>query len=134
MRQTRTKECDRAFAAARLEQAFSFAEHATLDPYSKHGPSRSTAVSNAVLAGIAASDVICCRVLGKRSASWDHRDALRLLRSVPDIGKEAEFRLRVLLTIKDKAQYHRDDPNMTDTKRSIRAMEVIIDLARSCLQ
>jgi len=59
---------------------------------------------------------------------------LRLLRSVPDIGKEAEFRLRVLLTIKDKAQYHRDDPNMTDTKRSIRAMEVIIDLARSCLQ
>ncbi len=104
MRETRTKQCDRAFAVARLEQAFSFAEHATLDPYSEHGPARSAAVSNAALAAIAASDAICCSVLGKRSASWDHRDALQLLRSVPVIGKQAEYRLRMLLAIKDKAQ------------------------------
>lgn len=134
MRETRTKECDRAFASARLEHAFSFAEHATLDPYAEHGPTRSAAVSNAVLAGIAASDTICCSVLGKRSASWDHRDALRLLRSVPDVGKQAENRLRLLLAIKDKAQYHREDPNMTDTRRSIRAMEAIIEIAKRCLQ
>ena len=128
MRETRTKQCDRAFAVARLEQAFSFVEHAALDTYSERGPARSAAVSNVALAAIAASDAICCSVLGKRSARWDHRDTLLLLRSVPVIGKQAEYRLRMLLAIKDKAQYHRGDPNMADAKRSIRATDADVIL------
>lgn len=133
MRKTRTKQCDRSHAVARLEHAGSFAALATLDPLSDHGPTRSAAVSNAVLAGIAASDVICCTVLGKRSASWDHRQALALLGSVPDIGPDAESRLRILLTVKDKAQYHEDDPSMAAAKRAIRAMNALIALAERCL-
>ncbi len=111
MRKTRTKQCDEPYADARLEHAFSFAALATLDPFSDHGPTRSAAVSNAVLAGIAACDVICCRALEKRSASWDHRDALFLLGSVPDVGRQAETRLRILLTIKEK-------PNIIKTIRA----------------
>ena len=111
----------------------SFAALATLDPFSNHGATRSAAVSNAVLAGIAASDVICCRLLGMRSASWDHRDALALLESVPDIGKQAEGRLRVLLIIKDRAQYQHDDPTVSDARRSIRAMNALIAMAEDCL-
>ena len=40
------------------------------------------AAGNAVLAAIAASDALCCRLLGERSRGQDHRDAVALLEQV----------------------------------------------------
>ena len=74
-KQIRTRRCGRAEAAARLSQAHEFAALADLDSDSNYGPTRSASVSNAVLAGIAASDAICCRALGERAAGEDHNDA-----------------------------------------------------------
>ena len=71
--------CDGADAEARLREAEAFALLADLDPLSINGPTRSAAVSNAILAGIAASDSICCRYLKQRSAASNHTDALVLL-------------------------------------------------------
>jgi hypothetical protein len=40
------------------------------------------AAANAVLAAIAASDALCCRLLGERSRGQDHRDAVALLEQI----------------------------------------------------
>jgi hypothetical protein len=40
------------------------------------------AAGNAVLAAIAASNALCCRLLGERSRGQDHRDAVALLEQV----------------------------------------------------
>jgi hypothetical protein len=59
----------------------------------------------AVLAGIAASDAICCIRLGCRHRGDDHRRAAELLRTAtPDGGELAKTLLR-LLDLKDAAHY-----------------------------
>lgn len=102
---------------------------AELDPLSSDGPTRSAAVSNAVLAGIAAADAICCRRLGRRAAGDDHQQALALLEDTGDVGMEARGQLETLLSIKNKAQYEEVDPTVTEAKRAIRAMRSILVLA-----
>ncbi|MHB8466773.1 MAG: hypothetical protein ACYDH6_08895 [Acidimicrobiales bacterium] len=59
----------------------------------------------AVLAGIAASDSICCARLAKRHRGDDHRGAVALLTdAVPD-GKALSRQLLRLIDIKDSAHY-----------------------------
>ncbi len=58
-----------------------------------------------MLAGIAASDSICCARLGRCHRGKDHRGAAELLSgAVPD-GKALGVRLLRLLDIKDAAHY-----------------------------
>ena len=132
-RRVRTRTCGRVEATARLNQAYEFADLATLDSGSTYGPTRSASVSNAVLAGIAASDAICCLALGERAAGEDHNDAVSLLQSAPRVGPDAASYLVVLLGIKNKAQYLATDPNMSEAKRSIRSMRSLLDIAASCV-
>lgn len=63
----------------------------------------SVAASLAVLAGIAASDAACCRSLGERSRSENHRDAEALMAEIIPNGKRAAKQLRALLNLKDAA-------------------------------
>lgn len=128
-RTSRTRSCDRQDATQRHDQAKAFAEVAELDPLSADGPTRSAAVSNAVLAGIAAADTICCRRLGRHSAADDHQQALALLEEAGDVGKAARGHLETLLSIKNKAQYEEVDPTVTEAKRAIRAMRSLLELA-----
>ena len=128
-RTTRSRRCDRQAAAQRYDQAKAFAEMAELDPLSSEGPRRPAAVSNAVLAGIAAADAICCRRLGRRAAGDDHQQALALLGDTGDVGMAARGHLETLLSIKNKAQYEEVDPTVTEAKRAIRAMRSILVLA-----
>lgn len=123
------RPCNRVIAESRLAQAEVFALYAEIDPLTEEGAGRSAAVSNAVLAGIAASDSICCRSLGMRS-SGDHGDALILLRKVPGIGTDAATQLHQLLTVKNKAQYATRNPNVAETKKSMRAMRKLLHIAR----
>lgn len=128
---TRPRPCDKPYGDARFDKAEVFAQHATLDPYSERGADRSAAVSNAVLAGIAAADAICCNELGKRSSSSDHDDAIKLLASVPRIGRQAADNLWDMLNIKHKAQYTNQHPTLSETKRVIRAMTSLMNTAES---
>ena len=46
-----------------------------------------------MLAGVAATDVICCIALGKRSASSDHKKAVALLSETPGMGSGCRISL-----------------------------------------
>ena len=126
---SRTRPCGPRDAAQRYEQARAFAELAELNPESDEGPTRSAAVSNAVLAGIAAADLICCRRLGRHAAGDDHQQGLGLVEEAGEVGREARRHLETLLSIKHKAQYEEVDLTVTEARRAIRAMRSILELA-----
>jgi hypothetical protein len=71
------------------------------------GPSEVAQVSaaNAVQAAIAAADALCGRVYGYHASGDDHREAARLLRSLPGSGPRLEPRLRRLLADKTAFTY-----------------------------
>lgn len=128
-RSSRTRPCGPQDAAQRYDQAKAFADLAVLDPESDVGPTRSAAVSNAVLAGIAAADSICCRRLGRHAAGDDHQQAIALVEEAGNMGQRARRHLETLLSIKHKAQYEDVDPTVTEAKRAVRAMRSILELA-----
>lgn len=59
----------------------------------------------AVLAGIAASDAICCVRLGCHHRGDDHRSATGLLEQATPDGKKLATSLVRLVTVKDTAHY-----------------------------
>ncbi len=78
-RRRKDHQCGAGDAGNRLATAREYQELATLKGEEKTGPARNAAAGNAVLAGIAAADAICCLRLGRRSATSDHADAVSLL-------------------------------------------------------
>ena len=88
----------------RARQAHRFLEAAT-DSVALHPDHANVAVSNAVLAGIAAGDAICGRMLGECASGESHNDAVRLLSSVEPDGPTLAKDLRRLLALKSNAQY-----------------------------
>ena len=78
-----------------------------------------------MLAGIAAADAACCKALGRRSRSQDHRDAVALVRQVEPGGVEAAKQLERLLGLKDQAQYGFEDiggQRLNAARRQARAL------------
>jgi hypothetical protein len=102
----RTASCTQADGRSRTRTARAYLEVAELvlgervrDEY------LNVAAGLAVLAGIAASDAICCARLRLRHRGDNHRDAAYLLRqATPDGGELAKLLLR-LLDLKDEAHY-----------------------------
>ena len=102
----RTQTCGVTEARVRAAQARKFLETAELildvdDDLATPG----VAAALAVLAGIAASDALCCRSLGRRARGQDHREAIGLLAQVEPNGKALSRALARLLDIKDGSQY-----------------------------
>jgi hypothetical protein len=97
------------------------------------------AAGNAVLAAIAASDALCCRLLGERSRGQDHRDAVALLEQVrfgtgtdEAQAKRARDLARALATaldLKDDSHYGTFMVGATELRRLIRAAEVLVSAA-----
>ena len=130
----RFRTCDRAYAEYRLEQALLWHDRARgIDPLLASGPARSLAVSDAALAGIAASDSICCKTLGKCSTGQNHNEAVAFLKSVPHVGKDAATHLAKLVKTKDRAQYRTHPPKPKQVKGYIRAMQRLVDTAQELL-
>jgi len=61
--------------------------------------------SNSILAGIAAADAICGKVLGERANDSNHEAAIKLLASVVPDGKLLGLKLQRLLRDKSVLQY-----------------------------
>ncbi len=103
---SRTAACTAADARARLQTARAYLEVAELVLCEKERDEYlNVAAGLAVLAGIAASDCICCARLRSRHRGDDHRGAADLLRTAtPDGGSLSRTLLR-LLDLKDEAHY-----------------------------
>lgn len=105
----RTQNCTEGDARRRLADARAQLDLAELATAASSAEEKKAAASCAVLAGIAAADAACCKALGHRSRSQDHRDALALVRQVEPGGADAAKQLERLLGLKDQAQYGFED-------------------------
>ncbi|MGW6129017.1 hypothetical protein ACWFNE_03210 [Cellulomonas sp. NPDC055163] len=63
------------------------------------------AAANAVQAAIAAADALCGRAHGFRSAGQDHREAVSLVKSLPEIGPRLAPKLSRLASDKTELTY-----------------------------
>jgi hypothetical protein len=103
---SRTAPCAAGDARSRLRTARAYLEVARL-VLDENNPDEylNVAAGLAVLAGIAASDSICCARLRKRHRGDDHRGAADLLRTATPDGASLATTLLRLLDIKDEAHY-----------------------------
>jgi hypothetical protein len=71
------------------------------------GPSEiaQVAAANAVQAAIAAADALCGRAYGHHAAGTDHREAVALLRTLPEHGQRLAPKLQRLLASKSSFTY-----------------------------
>lgn len=87
---------------------------------------RAAAASNAVLAGIAAADAVCCAVLGQQNVGG-HEGAVPLLKNVRGADKAAGA-LKRLIDIKSRVQYL-GQASAEDLRRAQRAAKTVLDFA-----
>lgn len=105
----RTQSCSVGDAGVRSRHARAFLDTGELvSSVDDELANPNVAAALAVLAGIAASDAICCVALGERSRGQDHRQAIDLLNGVESQGRDWARDLARLLDIKDGAQYGHD--------------------------
>ncbi len=124
----RPKPCSVQDAIARLSKAEQFLLLAGLAV--DDAALRSAEASNLVLAGIAASDVICCARLGRRSGAADHTAAVAMLATV-DVS--AAKSLDALLRLKSVAQYDTANPTAQQLLSARRAAQALAAAARRAL-
>src|SRR6478672_3628052 len=102
-REDKARTADRAFADTRLGDARAFLQQADISIELVEGPRRgATAVSSAVLAGVAAADAACAMSLGRISVGA-HEHAVKLLSTVSGASR-AVADLSKLMAIKTAAQ------------------------------
>ena len=130
----RSSSCGKPQAKTRLLQARKFLELASIaesDAIGKmESESASVAVSNAVLAGIAASDAACCFRLGMRPRADDHHQAESFL-SQMEGGRKAAAYLSELISLKDSAQYGVSNVSNSDMKIAMRRASALLEFAQS---
>jgi hypothetical protein len=128
---SRTVNCTKVDAAARLLQAQKFYEVAELVETEANTleSSATVAASLAVLPGIAASDAAFFVALGQRSRGQDHKDAVELIRQIAPGGGDVASILDRLLDMKDGAQYGVIHVSGTDLKTAMRSAKALVDFA-----
>jgi hypothetical protein len=85
----------------------------------------------AVLAGIAASDAICCARLKPRHRGDDHRSAAVLLAEATPNGKALAQTLTRLLDVKDAAHYGVNLVNRRRAKDAVKWAGRLVEAART---
>jgi hypothetical protein len=129
----RTRDCDEAFTAGRLRKAEQFLEAAEVvrDVSDEEADVGDALVTLCVHAGIAASDVLCCKALGHYVQGDDHQQAVGELSNVMPDGKQLGKDLRALLAVKTLAGYAAPTVSTEDRKRAFRRAESLVEAARS---
>jgi hypothetical protein len=102
---SRVSKCGVPEARARLQIAQAYLEVAELVVTEDQGEYLSVSAGLSVLAGIAASDSICCIRLRRRHRGDDHRAAAELIEQATPDGKQLAAVLRRLLDVKGRAHY-----------------------------
>jgi hypothetical protein len=129
----RLHDCDDAVIRGRLRKAEQFLEAAeTIRDFADDEAEVGDAlVTLCVHAGIAASDVICCKALGHFVQGDDHQQAVAELSKVTPGGKQLGKDLRVLLAMKTLASYAAPPVSAEERKRAWRRAESLVEAARS---
>ena len=127
-RAARTVPCDRPAATHFLAKAHGFL--AAADAVEHEPDARMVLL---VMAGIAATDAICCASLGRRSAGSDHRDAVTELEWVPLQGDQLARALRTLLGSKHAASYTEASVGPAEVTGADRAARRLVDGATRAL-
>ena len=120
----RTKPCSPRVRKGRLAKAEEFLEHAQV----AGSDAPDTCVSLAVLAGIAAADVICCARLAEHAAGNDHQHAVVLLKQA---NPAAATQLNRLLAQKSRAGYSDLPMTPRQAAQALRTADALVELARS---
>lgn len=130
---TRMQSCDEAFIRGRLRKAEQFLDSAAMirDLSDDEADVGDALVTLCVHAGIAASDVICCKALGHYVQGDDHQQAVAELSKVVPKGKELGKDLRALLAMKTRAGYAAPPVSTDERKRAWRRAESLVEAARS---
>jgi hypothetical protein len=130
---TRTEQCRAADARSRLDDARQQLAYSELHGKDSTPAERKASVATAVLAGIAAADAACCHVLGERSRSENHLDAVALVRQVVPGGPDAAKRLQRLLSLKDESQYGFGGLGVQKHESAIRQARALVEFATRTL-
>ena len=88
----------------------------------------------AILAGVAASDAICCVRLGRYHRGEDHRHATELLQAATPDGRELAIRLERLLGLKDTAHYGATLVTYLDANQAVRWARQLLGRAQEELE
>ena len=129
----RTERCGESEARSRLRDARAQLDLASIATADSSPEERKAASSCAVLAGIAAADAACCKALGQRSRSQNHRDAIGLVRDVSPGGPDAARQLERLLGLKDHAQYGFQDIGGQRLSAALRQAQALVAFAERTL-
>lgn len=119
-------ETSLAHVPHRLSLAKQYAQVAHSESTRRTTASASVAAGNAVLAGIAAADVLCIIHLRIRSTSTNHNDAITVLR---EFDATAAKDLAILLHEKGQAHYGMVPIDKETLTRMLRGMQRLIDRA-----
>jgi hypothetical protein len=139
----RRRPCNAADAQIRARQARAFLSTAELVRSETHKPEEydynHVAAALAVLAAIAASDALCCALLGERSRGQDHRDAADLLAQVRfgEGNADAQSKraddlaaaLASALDVKDESHYGTKLLGADQLRRVMRAADRLVSAA-----
>jgi hypothetical protein len=127
----RTASCNADDARARLRIAHAYLDIAQL-VLSEDDPAEFLTVASglAVLAGIAASDAICCLRLGRMHRGQKHSEAGDLLASALPEGKKLAVRLTRLLDVKGASYYGIKVVSATEAKNALRWAKQLVDHAQ----
>lgn len=120
--------------AKRLGDAEKYFEVAELVAGEDSVEAHNVATGLAVLAGIAAADAACCKVLNESSRGPDHQEAASLLRRIASGGERAANDFERLVGLKDKAHYSFVNVASQDQVAALRRAGRLAQFARRTLQ
>jgi hypothetical protein len=124
----RTAKCDEGTRKGRLDKAKQFSQSAeTIAAFADDEQDLiDSYVTLCIHAGIAASDVICCALLGNHAQGDSHVEAVQLLRTVrPELAKD----LDVLLRMKTRTEYGAEPASLDQKKQAQRASARLVEEA-----
>lgn len=125
----RSRPCTAEIRRGRLRKAEQFFDAASLTAglASEHDDVADAYVTLCVHAGIAASDVICCAILGEHAQGESHQDAVGLLKAA---ASRSSQHLTTLLALKTKSGYSHTPATTDEFKRAGRAAQALLEAAR----
>lgn len=144
----RRRSCAAEDARVRCRQAAAYLETARLVTSDGSLPAdydyNHVAAGVAVLAAIAASDALCCRLLGERARGQNHRDAVDLLATVrfgegnpaaqAKRARDLSAALATVLDFKDEAHYGTTLLGAAQVRRLIKGADKLVKSAVDLLQ